>query len=270
MSRRHAAPVVVMALLAGALAAAAPAGAAAAPSRSAPPRPGVTTICAEHHYRRVTGAGGRRYVIENGNFGGRPECITNRGLRPNFTVTRSGADSTTARVMAYPFALYGCSWKLCTARSGLPARLGRVRAATASWSMKARAAGRWNAAFDVWFGRHRSAINTQARGAELMIWLNAHDYPAARSRVIRVDHRRWYVYHWVTSHDGAHWNYIQVRAVRPVTRVTALALLPVIRRVERMGLIRPSWWMLNIESGFEIWRGGRGLQTTTFAASVRR
>ncbi len=136
MLRRHAGPVVVMALLAGALAAAAPAGASARP-----PRPGVTTICAEHHYRVVTGAGGRRYVIENGNFGGRPECITNHGLRPNFTVTRSGADSNTARVMAYPFALYGCSWKVCTPRSGLPARVRKVRAATASWSPKARGGG---------------------------------------------------------------------------------------------------------------------------------
>lgn len=270
MLRRRGSLLVVMAVLAGTLGAAGPAAAGPVPPRPRPPAPGVTTICAEHHYRRVTGAGGRQYVIENGNFGGRPECITNRGLRPNFTVTRSGADSRTARVMAYPFALYGCSWKLCTPRSGLPARLRKVRRATASWSMVARAGGRWNAAFDVWFGRHRSAINAQARGAELMIWLNARDYPAARSRVIRVDHRRWYLYHWVTSHDGARWTYIQVRAVRPVSHVRALALLSIIRRVERTGLIRPSWWMLNIESGFEIWRGGRGLTTTTFAASVRR
>jgi hypothetical protein len=28
--------------------------------------------------------------------------------------------------------------------------------------------------------------------------------------------------------------------------------------------------MLNIESGFEIWHGGRGLPTTWFAAGVRR
>src|SRR5580704_12543660 len=236
-----------------------------ASAAAAPPR--VTVICAEHHYRVVTGAAGKRYVIENGNFGGRPECITNRGLRPDFTVTRSGADSRGARVMAYPFALYGCSWKVCTPGSGLPARLGRVRAASASWSFGTAAPGRWNAAFDVWFGRHRSAIRGQAKGAELMIWLNARNYPAARSRVIRVDHRRWYVYHWVTSHDGAHWNYIQVRAVRPVRAVRGLALLPIVRKVERMGLIRPGWWMLNIESGFEIWRGGTGLQIKASAAT---
>jgi Glycosyl hydrolase family 12 len=119
-------------------------------------------------------------------------------------------------------------------------------------------------------GRHRSAVNGQATGAELMIWLNAGDCPAVPSRVVRVDHRRWYVYHWVTSRAGAHWNYIQIRAVRPVSQVRGLALLPIIAAVEKMGLIHPRWWMLNIESGFEIWHGGRGLQTTWFTASVRR
>ena len=267
MLRRHTrlalAAVPAAGFLTAAALTAAPAGAVTAPVR-------VTTICKEHNYRVVTGTGNKKYVIENGNFGGRPECITNRGLRPNFTVTRSGANSQGPEVDAYPFALFGCSWKVCTLGSGLPARVSRVRSASASWSLRPTAAGRWNAAFDVWFGRHRSAINGQARGAELMIWLNAGEYPAVRSRVITVDHRRWYVYHWVTSHGGAHWNYIQIRAVAPVTRVRGLALVPIIRQVEKMGLIRPQWWMLNIESGFEIWHGGRGLQTTSFAASVRR
>ena len=244
-----------------ALGAAAPAAAAAGP---------VTTICQEHHYRLVTGASGRRYAVENGNFGGRPECIRNVGLRPDFTVTRSGADSQGPEVDAYPFTLYGCSWGLCTPGTALPARVSRVRTASASWSFRTAAAGRWNAAFDVWFGRHRSAANGQARGAELMIWLNARDYPAVPSRAIRVDGRGWYVYHWVTSHDGAHWNYVQIRAVRPVTSVRQLALVPIIRRVEQMGLIRPSWWLLNIESGFEIWQGGTGLASTSFSADVSR
>jgi hypothetical protein len=104
----------------------------AAPASAAPAPPQVTTICKEHNYRVVTGSGGRKYVIENGNFGGRPECITNRGMRPNFTVTRSGADSRGSEVDAYPFALFGCSWKVCTPGSGLPARVSKVRSALPS------------------------------------------------------------------------------------------------------------------------------------------
>jgi hypothetical protein len=263
MLRRQVGPVFIVVAIASLVASAGPASAGAAGGRQQ-----KVTICQRHHYRVVTSAAGHHYVVENGNFGGRPECITNRGLRPNFEITKSGANTSGFEPVAYPFALYGCSWGLCTPGSRLPVRLSRVRHATATWHIRGRSQGRWNAAFDVWFGRQRSAYRGQARGAELMVWLNARHYPAGRSRVIRVDHRRWHVYHWVTSHGGAHWNYIQVRAVHPTSRVSNLALLPIIRRVERMGLIHRWWWMLNIESGFEIWRGGQGLQTRYFAAGV--
>jgi hypothetical protein len=63
-----------------------------------------------------------------------------------------------------------------------------------------------------------------------MIWLNTHDHPA-----------------------------VQVRAVRPTRHVRRLSLLPIIKRVEKMGLVSRRWWLLNIESGFEIWHGGRSL-----------
>jgi len=267
MLSRHAVPLLIVAVTACLLA---PAGAASAhPAGARGKLAGKRiTICAQHHYRVVTSARGRHYVVENGNFGGKPECITNRGLRPNFEITKSGANAPGIEPVAYPFALYGCSWGLCTPGTKLPARLSRVRHATASWHIRGRARGRWNAAFDVWFGRHRGAYRGQARGAELMIWLNARHYPAEKAHLIRVDHRRWYVYHWVTAHNGARWNYVQVRAVRATSRVSNLALLPIIRKVERMGLIRHWWWMLNIESGFEIWRGGTGLQTRYFAAGV--
>jgi hypothetical protein len=265
MLSRDAAALLILAVTA---CVAAPPGAASASSASSRPA-ARTTICRQRGYEAVTAARGGHYLVKNDNYGGRPECISNRAGRPNFTVTRSGADSYSSAVMAYPYVLYGCSWGLCTPGSRLPAPVRTVRRATASWSTGERAAGRWNAAFDIWFGRKRSAIKGQARGAELMVWLNAHDYPAVRSTVIRVDHRRWYVYHWMTSNGGAHWNYIQVRAVRSVRSVRRLSLLPIIRRVEKMGLIRRRWWMLNIESGFEIWHGGRGLATKSFSASVR-
>lgn len=265
MLSRHAAPLLVLLVLVVIACLAAP----ASPASAAGPAARLTTICQQHGYAAVTAQHGGHYVVRNDNYGGRPECISNRDLRPNFIVTRSAANSYSSQVMAFPFVLYGCSWGLCTADSRLPAPVRSVRRATATWYTAGKASGRWNAAFDIWFGRHRAAYKGQARGAEVMIWLNTHDYPAVHSRVIRVDHRRWYVTHWVTSHDGAHWNYIQARAVRPTRHVRRLSLLPIIKRVEKMGLVSRRWWLLNIESGFEIWHGGRGLRTTSFAASVR-
>jgi len=190
MLSRHASPLLVLVLVGGLAASANPASAA----------PRLTTICQQRGYTAVTAPHGGHYVVRNDNYGGRPECISNRDLRPNFTVTRSAANSYSSRVMAFPFVLYGCSWGLCTAGSRLPAPVRSLRRVTATWYTAGQAAGQWNTAFDIWFGRHRAAYQGQAKGAELMVWLNAHDYPALRSRIIRVDHRRWYVSHWVTSH----------------------------------------------------------------------
>lgn len=263
MLSRHAPPLllVVIVLLA------APAGPASGSLARTTPR--TTSICRRLGWRPVGTPGGGRYIVRNDNFGGRAECLSDRDLGPNFTVTRSAARSHGPDPDAYPDVFYGCSWGLCTEGSVLPAQVRQVGEARASWSTAGRAPGRWNAALDIWFGRHRSAYRAQATGAELMVWLNTRDFPAPRGRRLTVDHRRWYIYHWVARLDGKRWNYVQVRAVHPTTRVSGLDLLPIIRRVEGMGLIRPDWWMLNVESGFEIWTGGTGLTTRSFAAQIR-
>lgn len=264
MLSRHVAPLLVLAAIASLAATADP----AAGQASASLRRSVT-ICKQRGHVQVTSAAGGHYVVKNDNYGGRRECLRIEGGRPDFTVTASRANGRGSHVMAYPFVLYGCSWGLCTKGSPLPLLVRRVHHARVSWSFSRHARGQWNAAFDIWFGRNRSAARGQARGTELMIWLNDRGYPAARASAIRVDHRRWYVTHWRTSHGGRHWTYVQVRLARRVTGVHGLALLPIIRRVERMHLIRPRWWLLNIEAGFEIWHGGRGLATRSFDATVR-
>jgi len=233
------------------------------------PAPHTTSICRPLGWAPVSTPGGGRYIVRNDNYGGRAECLSNTGLRPDFTVTSSAARSHGPEPDAYPDVFYGCSWGLCTGGSALPAQVRRVGQARVSWFTAGRASGRWNAALDIWFGRHRSAYRAQATGAELMIWLNTRDFPPPRGRRLTVDHRRWYLYHWVARLDGKRWNYVQVRAVHPVTSVSGLNLLPIIARVEGMGLIRPDWWLLNVESGFEIWTGGTGLATRSFAADVR-
>ena len=54
--------------------------------------------------------------------------------------------------------------------------------------------------------------------------------------------------------------------VHAVAGVSGLQLAPFIKLAERFGWIRPSRWMLNIEAGFEIWSGGKGLATSSFTA----
>ena len=72
--------------------------------------------------------------------------------------------------------------------------------------------------------------------------------------------------HRRACHDRACWNYVQFRRVHPVTGVRRLKLLPFVAHAEKRRLIEPRWWLENIEAGFELWQGGRGLATNWFWA----
>jgi len=228
----------------------------------------VVALCAPYQYMPVRNGQGGKFIIRNDNYGGRAECLRNSGGWPNFEVSRSAADSG-PEPGAFPYIFLGCSWGLCTPRSGLPARISALHRLQTTWNTSQDAAGRWDATYDIWFGR--TPITTgQATGGELMIWLNSRGLPRPRRRtpVVREDRARWFLLSWITHHDGRSWRIIQFRRVRPESRVSRLHLRPFIRRAERHRWIARSSWLLNIEAGFEIWSRGAHLTTRWFAASA--
>lgn len=226
----------------------------------------VTRMC--RPYQRLPAANryGERFIIRNDNYGGRRECISNTGGWPDFTVTASAAHSH-REPAAFPYLFIGCSWGLCTPGSGLPARLRALGRPQSTWRTSQHARGSWDASYDIWFGR-RPITTGQATGGELMIWLDSHARPAPRrqARIVWADHARWYLDSWITTHGGRHWRLIQFRRVRPAWQVTRLDLTAFFRHLEKRKWIRPWYWLLNIEAGFEIWRGGTGLATNWFSA----
>jgi hypothetical protein len=78
MLSRPAPPVLVLVVIACLAGLAGLAGPAVAAGR-------LTTICEQRGYTAVTAPGGGHYVVRNDNYGGRPECLSNSDLRPNFT-----------------------------------------------------------------------------------------------------------------------------------------------------------------------------------------
>jgi hypothetical protein len=222
-------------------------------------------LCKFDQHIAVTSHRGRQFVVRNDFWGTRKFCVTNSSLRPNFTVVKTGTNIIHGNVLAFPYIFTGCAWGICTAKSGLPARASSLRHPKATWHTRDQAAGRWNAAFDLWFAKHDIKTG-QAAGAELMIWLNTRDLPLSSTQIVRVDGVQWYLAHWVTSHSWGTWNYIQFRRVHPRRGVNNLRLNPFIHHAERDGLISRRWWLLNIEAGFEIWDGGKGLSGRRFWA----
>lgn len=266
--KRAAAPLR-RAALAGLLAAVAvtvPAQAAAAAAGTAPPGR-ASILCRQYQHLAVATAQGTHFLVKNDNYGGQQECLAVRGTSPNFTVTRSQLPTWHAKPQAYPFIMRGCSWGTCsTPDSNLPKQVSALHRPVATWYTTQVASGEWDAAFDTWFGTQPMTTG-QADGAEMMIWLGARDIPVPpHTKIVHVRHVRWYLLHWRPCNAGTCWNYIQFRRVWPVLRARKLHLLPFIHRAEKRGWIQPSWWLENIEAGFELWRGGAGLATNWFWA----
>jgi len=215
---------------------------------------GHVTVLSKHHIVSI---------VRNDNFGRRPECLAVGTLRPHFRVIKQAVRYSAGGPVAFPDIFMGCAWGVCTSGSRMPARVSSLRRPATSWHTSQHAGGRWNVAYDIWFGKHDMTTN-QADGAEIMIWLSTRGLPLSSTRVVRIDHARWYLVHWIAAHNGASWNYIQFRRVHPVAGVSDLQLAPFIHAAERHGWLRPWWWLLNIEAGFEIWGGGQGLATRSF------
>ena len=65
-----------------------------------------------------------------------------------------------------------------------------------------------------------------------------------------------------------HWNTITYTMTTGATSVRNLDLWPLVAYAVGRGYIQPSWYLISVESGFELWRGGTGLATDSFSVKV--
>jgi cellulose 1,4-beta-cellobiosidase len=61
------------------------------------------------------------------------------------------------------------------------------------------------------------------------------------------------------------WNYVAYVRTAGVTNVSNLDLGDVTRDAVGRGVISPSWYLIDVEAGFELWQGGAGLATAAFS-----
>ncbi|MFD5438122.1 ricin-type beta-trefoil lectin domain protein [Kitasatospora sp. NPDC127067] len=222
-------------------------------------------------YETVPVAGGR-YVVDNNNYGGARECLGTDG-RAGFTVLSSeAATSPPAGPVAYPEIFDGCHWGTCTPGSALPVRVSELGRATSSWSTTLPAGGDFNVAYDLWFNTAPTtpAANGQPDGAELMIWLDRRPASASPSGSTAVVGGTGYTSWQLTiAANGRQWPMVAYQAQVPVTSVTDLDLRAFVRDAVTRGVVKPEWYLISVEAGFEIWRDGAGLRTESFSTDVR-
>jgi cellulose 1,4-beta-cellobiosidase len=228
-----------------------------------------TVLCKDYEHEAVTNYRGA-YVIRNDNFAHEAECLqVERG--PGFTVVTSGATHNLGNgTAAFPNVFKGWSWGVGSANSGLPKRVSALRnPETNFYTSHKGVKGQWSTAYDIWFGT-KPMTTGQANGTEIMLWLNTRDFSSDAGiwPVYKIDGRKWYLERWRTRGHAVNWNYMQFRLVHQANSVVRLKLAPFLAVAERLGKLKKSWYMENIEAGFEIWSGGKGLRSSYFWAQT--
>jgi hypothetical protein len=212
---------------------------------------------------------GSAYSVENNEWdSSAPECITTDG-GADFTVANSAlANTTDGAPGGYPAIYKGCHYGNCTDGSGFPIQVSDIRrgTVTTSWSTsQPGGASVYNVAYDIWFDQ--TPNSSQPNGTELMIWLNhrghIQPYGSPVARNVSIGGRGYNV--WFGRQA---WNTVSYTMTSGTTSVSVMGLRPLIADAVRRGYIKPSWYLVDVEAGFEIWRHGAGLATRRFSVHV--
>ena len=216
---------------------------------------------------------GGTYIVQNDEWGsGAPESVTTDG-NAGFTVTNSSVNNAANGAPGgYPSIYAGCHWGNCT-QGGLgvhPVQVTRLTipgTVTTSWdTTQPGGSAAYDVAYDVWFNRTPVAAG-QPDGAELMIWLNRHGAvqpfgsQVGTAKISGVSYQVW---------EGSQpWgNTVSYVMASPAASVRDLDLGALAADAVRRGYIRTSWYVIDVEAGFELWRGGAGLATDSFSVNL--
>jgi hypothetical protein len=193
------------------------------------------------------------------------ECATIKGV--GFTITTADfRNATNGPAAAYTSIYRGCHWGVCTDNNLFPIEESNIASATASVNLTQPSGYNNDAAYDMWFNQ-TPRTSGQPNGTEVMIWLNHQGVIqpfGSRVAAATIDGGQYEV--WTGNQTS--WKIVSYVASTPVTSATNLNLLPFFQNAVSRGSLDPSWWLIDVEFGFEIWTGGKGLAISDFSVSA--
>ena len=239
---------------------------AARPGEAVSSTGGTVTNCSKS---AEVGIDNNEYIVQTNEWNSSQRQCLDIGGSTVFTVTQASFDlPTNGGPATYPSVFKGCHWGSCTnsSTSCMPIQVSAMPTVTSSWSTTQTGAGAYDAAYDIWFNRTATTIG-QPDGAELMIWLAEVGGIGSAGAVVGtvlIGGATWNVW----KAQMASWTYIAYLRTPVTTSVSNLDVRAFVQDAVSRGYISPSWFLIDIEAGFEIWKGGQGLATTSFTASV--
>ena len=250
--------------------------AVAKPSSQVASQPPSARLCGQAGWPEANVDGGA-YIVQNDEWNSTaPECITTDGRHPQFTVANSSIyEPASGDPGGYPSIFSGCSAGVCTVGNKMPIRVSDLRPGmvTSSWTTTQPPSGAYDVAYDIWFN-HTPVTSGPPDGGELMIWL-AHrggsQIAPAGAPVAHVTIGGYAYTVWLYSvHQGRGPSYDRIAYVmdRGAQSVQDLDISAIAADAGRRGYLAGPSYLLNVQAGFEIWQGGGGLETKSFAINV--
>ena len=233
-----------------------------------PAEGGIVTICERSDTVNITPIS-NLYVVQNNiwNDLDNSQCLHVNNTNGNFSITSANHNKLNGAPAAYPSTFKGCHWGNCSNNSGMPIKLTSILHAMSGWSTVQPTLGVYNVAYDIWFNRTPTTPG-QPNGAELMIWLHhqgsIQPSGARIAQAVSIDGANWDV--WLGSNNGI--NVISYVRTVSVTSVSLLNLKTFFTDAKIRGYLQPTWYLLDIEAGFEVWQHGAGLASSGFWALV--
>jgi hypothetical protein len=208
-------------------------------------------------------AGGTYNVQADEWNSGATQCVSTDG-NADFTVTQSAINtSTSGPPGSYPSIYRGCHWGTCTTSSGLPIPVSSLGDPTTSWSTTQTGTGAYDVAYDIWFNQTPSTSG-QPNGTEVMIWLNHNGAVQPAGSPVATVTLGGYTYDvWYAQMSS--WKYVAYVIRGGTSSVSNLDLGTIARDATARGYLSSAWYLIDVEAGFELWQGGAGLATNSFA-----
>jgi hypothetical protein len=209
-------------------------------------------------YGTISVSGGE-YIIQNNVWGANTrQCVESTG-GTGFIVSVS--EHNQGSVAGYPSIFKGCHWDVCTNnKGGGPIRVSDCRSAPFSFSVSSyRPSGNYNVAAEAWLNPSTDCSGGYSGGAEIMIVLDYHGMYPAGSQVGTFN-----------GHDVYYTNVGWEFVTYVITGRNSASgdMMDFINDAASRGYVNRSWYIHDMEAGFEIMSGGQGLECLSFAFSM--
>jgi hypothetical protein len=255
------------------------------PSPSAPPTPAPTasspaptgqTNCTTNQNgganNNVTQLDNDTYHLQANEYNSDATFTICTDGNPDFTIQSSGVNvSHDGAPGAYPSIYMGCHWGDCTSNSGMPVAVSTMVSTaddvTTSYSTTTVNSGAWDDSYDIWYNPAQSTSDNSS-GLEMMIWLNHFGgvQPAGSpGPTVTLDGISFTVWYGGSGNGGT----VSFVANNPMNSVSNLDLGPLAAYAVSKGYMQNSWFLIDVEAGFEPWTSGQGLTADAFNVTIR-